>query len=65
MQIKGCVAFVTGANRGIGKAYVKALLEAGANTVYAAARGPSSLVAASGAVPVKLDVTNADDITAA
>lgn len=65
MQIKGSVAFVTGANRGIGKAYVKALLAAGAAKVYAAARNPADIVAAAGVVPVKLDVTNADDIAAA
>jgi len=65
MQIQGCVAFVTGANRGIGIANVKARLEAGANTVYAAAHGPSSLVAASGIFRVKLDATKAHDITAA
>ncbi|QJW56476.1 3-alpha-hydroxycholanate dehydrogenase (NADP(+)) [Serratia plymuthica] len=65
MQIKGSVAFVTGANRGIGKAYVKALLEAGASKVYAAARDPETVEAAAGVVPVKLDVTNVNDIAAA
>jgi NAD(P)-dependent dehydrogenase (short-subunit alcohol dehydrogenase family) len=65
MQIKGSVAFVTGANRGVGKAYVKALLEAGASKVYAAAREPNSIEAAPNVVPVKLDVTNADDVAAA
>ncbi|WP_324726357.1 SDR family oxidoreductase [Klebsiella sp. ZJOU C1] len=65
MQIKGSVAFVTGANRGIGKTYVKALLEAGASKVYAAARNPTSIEAAPGVVPVKLDVTSAADIAAA
>lgn len=65
MQIKGSVAFVTGANRGIGKTYAKALLEAGASKVYAAARNPTSIEAAPGVVPVKLDVTSAADIAAA
>lgn len=38
MDIKGSVVLVTGANRGIGRALVGALLEAGATKVYAAAR---------------------------
>ncbi len=43
MQIKNSIAFVTGANRGIGKALVEALLEVGAQKVYAAARQLESL----------------------
>jgi NAD(P)-dependent dehydrogenase (short-subunit alcohol dehydrogenase family) len=38
MDIEGCTALVTGANRGLGKAYVEALLSTGAPKVYAAAR---------------------------
>ena len=38
MQIEHSVALVTGANRGLGKAYVEALLAAGAARVYAASR---------------------------
>ena len=38
MKIQGSIALVTGANRGLGKALVSALLEAGAAKVYAAAR---------------------------
>ncbi|MBB6241607.1 SDR family oxidoreductase [Rhodanobacter sp. MP1X3] len=64
MKIKGSTAFVTGANRGLGLAYAKALLAAGAIKVYASARDPSS-VTLDGVVPIKLDVTNADDIAAA
>ena len=55
MDIKGCTALVTGANRGLGKAWVDALFEAGAAKVYAGARDPAS-VADARAVPVKLDV---------
>ena len=55
MKIEGCVALVTGANRGLGKAYTEALLAAGAAKVYAGARDPSS-VAGPGLTPVKLDV---------
>ena len=38
MKIEGSVALVTGSNRGLGKAIVAALVEAGAAKVYAAAR---------------------------
>lgn len=61
MQIKGSVAFVTGANRGLGLAYAKALLAAGASKVYAAVRDPST-VQLSGVIPVKLDVSNPADV---
>jgi NAD(P)-dependent dehydrogenase (short-subunit alcohol dehydrogenase family) len=64
MNIQGKIALVTGANRGLGTAYAKALLAAGAAKVYAAARNPSS-VTLPGVVPVKLDVTSAADVAAA
>jgi NAD(P)-dependent dehydrogenase (short-subunit alcohol dehydrogenase family) len=38
MQVRGCVALVTGANRGIGRAYVAALIARGARKIYAGAR---------------------------
>lgn len=65
MHIKDSIALVTGANRGLGKAYVKALLNAGAKKVYAAARDIGSIEAAPGVVPLKLDVTKTEDIEAA
>jgi NAD(P)-dependent dehydrogenase (short-subunit alcohol dehydrogenase family) len=43
MHIENSVAFVTGANRGIGRAFVDALLDRGAARVYAAARDRASL----------------------
>jgi len=43
MQIKDSVALVTGANRGIGRAFVEALLERGASRIYATARDLASL----------------------
>jgi hypothetical protein len=46
MKIQGSVALVTGSNRGLGKALVSALLEAGAIKVYAAARDVSKVVQA-------------------
>lgn len=63
MKIQGSVALVTGANRGLGAAFVRALLAAGAAKVYAAARDPSTITEA-GALPVRLDVTNPDEIAA-
>ena len=42
MKIADCTALVTGANRGIGAAFVNALLEAGARRVYAAFRDPQA-----------------------
>lgn len=56
MKIQDSVAFVTGANSGLGLAFAKALLAAGAGKVYAAARDPSS-VTLPGVVPIALDVT--------
>ncbi len=64
MNIQHAVVLVTGANRGLGQAFVDALLAAGARKVYAAARDPKSITPA-GAVPVKLDVTRAADIAGA
>jgi NAD(P)-dependent dehydrogenase (short-subunit alcohol dehydrogenase family) len=66
----GTVAFVTGANRGIGRALVEALLARGAARVYAGARRLetlATLVAASGGrvVPLQLDVTRPDEVRAA
>lgn len=64
MKIEGSVVLVTGANRGLGAEYVRQLIDLGAAKVYAAARNLSSITA-EGAVPIKLDVTSADDIAAA
>ena len=57
------VAFVTGANRGLGRAFAVALLEAGA-TVYAGARDPDT-VDIEGVRPIRLDVTDAATIHSA
>jgi NAD(P)-dependent dehydrogenase (short-subunit alcohol dehydrogenase family) len=64
LKIQGKIALVTGANRGLGLAYAKALLAAGASKVYAGARDPST-VTQPGLVPVKLDVTSPDDVAKA
>jgi NAD(P)-dependent dehydrogenase (short-subunit alcohol dehydrogenase family) len=63
MKINGSVALVTGANRGLGLAFARGLLAAGAAKVYAAARDPAS-VTLPGVVPVRLDVTRPEDIAA-
>jgi NAD(P)-dependent dehydrogenase (short-subunit alcohol dehydrogenase family) len=66
MKIHNCVAFVTGANRGLGLAYCEGLLRAGAAKVYAAARDPSKIgLRDPRVVAVKLDVTSAADVIAA
>lgn len=64
MKISGSVALVTGANRGLGRAFARALAERGARTVYAGARDPGS-VTDPGVVPVRLDVTDPADVAAA
>jgi NAD(P)-dependent dehydrogenase (short-subunit alcohol dehydrogenase family) len=57
MQVQGAVALVTGANRGLGKAFARALVEAGATKVYAGARDVST-VTDPDVIPVQLDVTD-------
>jgi len=64
MKIKNAVAFVSGANRGLGLAFAQALLAAGAKKVYAAARDPAT-VTLPGVQAIRLDVTNSADIAAA
>ncbi len=64
MQINDSVVFVTGANRGLGLAFVHALTAAGARKVYAASRTPQTLQMA-GVASIQLDVTSPPDIAAA
>jgi NAD(P)-dependent dehydrogenase (short-subunit alcohol dehydrogenase family) len=64
MQIEGIVAFVTGSNRGLGRAFVAELLARGARRVYAASRGGEAHIDAR-VVPIQLDVTDPEQIRAA
>jgi len=64
MKIRDSVAFVTGANRGIGLAFTQELLAGGVRKVYAAARNPERITLV-GVECVRLDVTNPEDAAAA
>lgn len=60
------VALVTGANRGIGKSIVDALLEKGASKVYATARNPDSVDKSDPrVVALALDLTSTESVAAA
>ena len=61
MRIDGSVALVTGANRGLGRAYARELVSRGAARVYGAARDPDA-VTEPGVTPVALDITDADRV---
>ena len=66
VALDGVRGLVTGANRGLGRAFVDELLERGACIVYAATRNADSVaVDDDRIVPVTLDVTNAADVEAA
>jgi len=63
-QFENQVALVTGANRGLGKAFVEVLLELGVKKIYAAARNPEEIQRDKRVLPIALDVTQADKGTA-
>jgi NAD(P)-dependent dehydrogenase (short-subunit alcohol dehydrogenase family) len=68
VRVNTSAALVTGANRGIGRAIVEALLARGPRKVYAAARSTDTLADLVGdprVVPVQLDITDAAQIQAA
>ena len=61
MKIDGSVALVTGANRGLGRAYARELVSRGAAKVYGAARDPAA-VTEPGVAPVALDITDPERV---
>ena len=68
-DIAGKTALVTGANRGIGRAFVECLIERGAGKIYAASRDQAtfaelSALDASIVEPVLLDVTRTEHVQA-
>jgi NAD(P)-dependent dehydrogenase (short-subunit alcohol dehydrogenase family) len=70
MKINESVALVSGANRGIGRAFVDVLLERGARRIYATARNPATLDAVVRLDPARiraitLDVKSAAEARAA
>jgi NAD(P)-dependent dehydrogenase (short-subunit alcohol dehydrogenase family) len=65
MNIYGSTVLVTGANGGLGTAFVKALREAGCAKIYAAARRTENLASDEVIEPVQLDITNPEQVAAA
>ncbi len=70
MKIHQSTALVTGANRGLGRAFVAALLQAGVRRVYATARDEAGLAEVlaldkARVLPLQLDVLDAAQIAAA
>lgn len=64
MHIQDAVAFVTGANRGLGLAFARELLARGARKVYGGMRNPEA-IDLPGLVPIRLDVTDNASVLAA
>lgn len=64
MQLQDATVFITGANRGLGLAFARHALGAGARKVYGAARDPGAITLP-GLVPIALDVTNPTQVAAA
>lgn len=61
LTVEGSVVLVTGANRGLGKAFARALLDAGAKKVYGGARDVGTIEDPE-VVPVALDVTDHEQV---
>jgi NAD(P)-dependent dehydrogenase (short-subunit alcohol dehydrogenase family) len=63
VDLSGARVLVTGANRGLGKAFVEELLKRDVAVVYAAARNPEAIdVIDDRVIPIRLDITNPDDV---
>jgi NAD(P)-dependent dehydrogenase (short-subunit alcohol dehydrogenase family) len=63
MQIAVSVVLITGANRGIGRAFVVGFAAAGAGKIYAAARDPTTITNPH-VQPVRLDITDPSQVAA-
>ena len=63
MRIEDSVVLVTGAARGLGRAFVDELAARGARKIYAAARNPDRVHEPG--IPVELDITRPDQVFAA
>lgn len=61
MHVEGSVALVTGANRGLGQAFARSLVDLGARRVYAAARHPEEIID-NDVTPIMLDITSAEQV---
>lgn len=64
MDIKNSTALITGANRGLGRAFAQGLLDRGATKVYATARDPQTIDLA-GVEALPLDITDPLSVRAA
>jgi NAD(P)-dependent dehydrogenase (short-subunit alcohol dehydrogenase family) len=66
VRIEDSVAFVSGANRGVGACFVASLLEHGAHKVYAGARDPAAVASSDPrVVRVALDITDPQQVAQA
>jgi NAD(P)-dependent dehydrogenase (short-subunit alcohol dehydrogenase family) len=61
MRVRGSTALVTGANRGLGRAFAQELVGRGAAKVYAAVRRPETVVDG-GVTPVGLDINDPERV---
>jgi len=64
VRFAGARVLVTGASRGLGLEFTRALVDRGAATVYAGARDPATVTTA-GVTPVRLDITDPAQVAAA
>jgi NAD(P)-dependent dehydrogenase (short-subunit alcohol dehydrogenase family) len=62
MEIDGSVALVSGADRGLGQVFARALVKRGAAKVYGAARNPAAVIE-SGVTPIALDITDPERVS--
>ncbi|UQX89781.1 SDR family oxidoreductase [Jatrophihabitans telluris] len=69
MTFNGSVALVTGANRGLGREFVRALQRRGVSRIYAGARNPDSVTVDNidgvRVIPLRMDVTDPDTVAQA